>query len=652
MSLSIQRGPGAASAPRLRDLVGSAFEQRYDCDRFTATVLTNRFGFIIEHLVSRILTTAFSPIVRTGSDFAVCLLGSPEEGYPMVALSNTIPVFTGSLSDAVRISLEEYGLDKLRPGDVIAVNDYYRVGTHANDTCFIRPIFHDGRIISVITIRAHMADMGGVTAGGFGLTKHNVYEDGLRLPPILLFSQGEPVTSTFALIFANTRFGSIIFPDIQSIKASLAMADDLIQESIAKYGVPTLHGAIRYACDASAETMGDALRSFADGIYEGEEFLESDGLPNSPEYRVKVRIHKVGDRIEFDWSGSSRSSRAALNAAWVDAKTAIAVGLKCLIEPYARMTSGTLRNVDIVLPPDSIVNPAPPHACQFYFAVVSSMLTAIFKALMPAIGEKGFGVEGIQTLNFVAGTKDDGTQWATATDSRAAWGASQFGDGDSSQTTSLFNSITSGSEDKEREGFALSLCDEVLPDSGGCGEYRGGAATVSDHYMFDAGVHVCSHFSVSRAPGGGGAVGGQPGLLGGAWFWDSADGAVDPQVQLPITTEHPIYRSGTPMLGVISPVTGGLDRTGNLVPCGTGVLAPAKAVVRVITNGGGGWGDAFKRDPQRVLRDVRDGYVSQQGAARDYGVVVLGDSQWDPEGLTIDIEATSALRSKPRLAAS
>ncbi|MGE0387495.1 MAG: hydantoinase B/oxoprolinase family protein [Gammaproteobacteria bacterium] len=650
---STRRTPAqSVPAARLRDLAGRAFEERYDCDRFTATVLTNRFGFIIEHLVSRILTTAFSAIVRTGSDFAVCLLGPPELRFPMVAVSNTIPVFTGSLPDAVRISLEEYGLDKLRPSDVIAVNDYYRVGTHLNDTCFIRPIFHQGKIIAVITIRAHMMDMGGTTAGGFRLTKQTTFEDGLRLPPTLLFSQGEPVASAFRLIFTNTRFGPMVFPDIQSIRSSLVMADDHVQETIGRYGAAAFLGAVRYACDASAETMSDALRAIPDGIYEGEETLDSDGLPDSPEYRVKVRIHKVGERVEFDWSGSSCASRSALNAAWLDVKTAITVGLKCLIEPHSRLTSGTLRNVDIVVPPDAILNPAPTHPCQFYYEVVISMMMAMFRVLMPVLGERGFGPEAIPTLNFVSGASESGVPWMTFGPGAAhsPWGASQYGDGDRSQTSLLFNAIMTGVEDSEREGFyAIALSSEILPDSGGAGTHRGGPASVNDTYWLQPGTHVCVHFHVERPPGGGGAAGGRAGLLGGAWCWGPSDAFVDARSPIPISLEHPMYRTARPMLGVIDRETGCLDEKGVMTPCGTGLAVPAGSVVRVVTNGAGGWGDPFERDPVRVLHDVRDEYVSIAGAARDYGVVVLGDPRTDPESLAIDHGATAILRSRQRI---
>lgn len=631
---------------KLRDLAGEVFEQRYDCDRFTATVLTNRFGFIIDQLVSRVLTTAFSRIIRTGSDFAVELLGPPELDYPMVAVSNIIPIFLGSLPDAVRISFEEYGADRLGPGDVLICNDYYRAGTHANDVAFMRPIFHDRKLIAVMTIRAHMMDMGGIAPGGFRLSKRTTYEDGLRLPPILLYRGGEIEKPVMKLIFANTRFGATIFPDIQSIKASLDLGEKLVLDSIARYGAPAFLGAIRYANDASAETMGDALEAIPDGTYSAVEPIDNDGLPDSPEYQVTLSIKKAGRRAEFDWSGSSRASRSSLNCAWPDVKTALAVALKSLIDPAGRLTSGALRDMDIVLPPDAIMNPSPPHACQFYPEVVTTLMLAVFRALNPVLGPRGFGGEACPTFDFSSGVHEDGTPWVgfSAGNGSSAWGASETGDGDALQSSLLNNTILAGVEEAERDGHYLALSAEPLIDSGGPGLHRGGSALVNDTFCFRTGLHSVVTLHAKEPPAGGGAHGGAPGLMGGAYFWQPKQTASDPGAAPPRRLRDRAYAQARVMVGMVDPETNQLASDGVYHPSGQELLVEKGSIVRIITNGAGGWGDPFARDPGRVLRDVRDEYVSIEGAARDYGVVIQGDPQRDPEGLTIDMAATETLR--------
>jgi N-methylhydantoinase B len=171
----------APSAPpgRLRDWTEAQFLEAYQCDRFTATVLGNRFRYIVNHMSTGLMFSAFSPIIRDWYDFAITISGPPDMDYPMPAVSSSLIVFLGTMEDAIRNTVEEYGPERLAPGDILICNDPYRVGTHVNDVCFIRPVFFDGRLVAFANCRAHQLDMGGVTPGGFSGTKANVYENGL-----------------------------------------------------------------------------------------------------------------------------------------------------------------------------------------------------------------------------------------------------------------------------------------------------------------------------------------------------------------------------------------------------------------------------------------------------------------------------------------
>ena len=125
-------------------------------------MLASRFGYIVEHMCSKLLTTAFSPILRDFYDFAATVTGPPHADYPTPAVSNSIILFTGTMADSVRNTIEEYGAERLEPGDVIVANDPYRTGTHVNDILFSRPVFHAGEIVGFVNLKAHHLDMGGV----------------------------------------------------------------------------------------------------------------------------------------------------------------------------------------------------------------------------------------------------------------------------------------------------------------------------------------------------------------------------------------------------------------------------------------------------------------------------------------------------------
>jgi len=303
----------AAPSTRLRDLAEEEFAERYRCDRFTATVLANRYRYIVEHMCARLLTSAFSPILRDFYDFAATLTGPPEAGYPTPAISNSIVLFTGAMMNSVPNTIEEYGPERLRPGDVIVANDPYRGGTHVNDLTFVRPVFHEAALAGFVNMKAHQLDMGGVVPGGFTLTKRNIYEDGLVLSPRALFAGGEPVRETWSLIFDNVRFGPILFPDMQSICAELELGERLLSETIARYGVEAVHGAMAYVCDASAERLARALEAIPDGDWEGEDTTDCDAIDDSEEYLVHVKVTKRGRRAEVDFSGTSRQARTCIN---------------------------------------------------------------------------------------------------------------------------------------------------------------------------------------------------------------------------------------------------------------------------------------------------------------------------------------------------
>jgi len=645
-------GPGVQTTTRrLRDLTGKEFTELYGCDRFTATIVANRFRHIVSHICNQLRIRSFSPILRDVADLCGILSGPDDLGYPMVAVSETLPLFYGSVPDAVPLVIHEYGMDRLQPGDSILVNDYYRAGTHLNDVCQIRPLFYQGRQVGAVTIRAHMTDMGGLVMGGWETAKANVYQDGLRLPPMPLFAAGKPVASTFKLIYANTRLPDMIVPDLETMYHALELGEQLLVETIDKYGYEAYVGAVRYACDASAESLADALRGIPDGVYEGEEWLDGDGRPDSPEYVIRVRITKVGDRAEFDFRNSSRATRGALNCAWPDIKTAVAMALKFLIDQRNPVTSATLRNVDCVVPPDAIFNPFPPHACMFYSTVVRVMVWSIMRALNPALGQDAVASCGQGVQAQVECFRPDGSQYPAQAGAGGSspWGATRHADADSGQQVFNANMLYEGGvEASERISPHVVLRAEYVPDSAGAGTNRGGASTIRDDMWLAPTRHRFQTLAQKRAQAGGGVFGGGAGAYGATWMWDgesTEEGTHPPFFAAALHDDA--YRTARPTGGKFDPVSNEHDPDSDTyVSLGDMQPASVGAIVRSLSYSGGGWGDPMQRDPERVKKDVRDEYVTIAGAARDYGVVIAGDPTTDPEGLSVDVAATQALRAQ------
>lgn len=640
---ALAKEPGAT---RIRDLDGREFARRYACDRFTATVLANRFDYVIDHMCERLLACAFSPILRDAYDFAATLAGPPEADYPTPVVSKSLILFTGTMTDSVRNTIVEYGLERVEPGDVIVANDPYRTGTHVNDLMFIRPVFHGGRIVAFVNIKAHQLDMGGAVPGGFSATKTSTYENGLVLSPRALYKAGRPVRETWTLIFDNVRFGDLLKPDMHTICGALELGERLMLSTIERYGAAPVVGAMNYVCDADAERMTRAIEHLPDGVWQGEALIDCDGIDESEEYRILAKITKRKSRIEVDVSGTSRQARTCINATALDTKTTVGVALKFLLDPRGPFTSGTYRPIDMVIPDGTILSALPPDGVVFaYGEPTQALMAAIMSAMADALGPNAIAGEmGTPNIHNAQGRHANGMPWvsaATCGGEHGPWGATRAGDADSYSICYQANALDAAIESIESDFPVAIMRREYVPDSAGAGCNRGGAAVLKDSLWLEPTQHNVMNLRFKRATGFG-VFGGRDGKTGGVWLWEPTAAAPTPLID---TGGHS-YRSATAVAGRVDSTTQQADPGGEYVYYARVPYWRTQpyATFRYVTNAGGGWGHPFDRDPERVKRDVRDGYVSIDSAARDYGVVIHGDPEWDPENLSIDHEATRRLR--------
>ena len=640
----------------LKDLSDDQFSERYSCDRFTATVLASRMRYIVQHMCSGLLKNAFSLILRDWYDFAATVSGPPEQNYPMSSLSNSLALFLGTMAEGVRNTIEEFGPENIREGDVIICNDPYRAGNHVNDVCFIRPVFHDGRIVSFVTLRAHQLDMGGVVPAGFSATKHNVYEDGVVISPTLLYRDEKPVRSTFHLIFDNARFGALLLPDIKTIYQNLLLGERLIKDSIDRYGVDAYLGAIRYCTDVSAEAMALSLSELPDGVYEGESGIDCDAVDDTLEYVMRLKMTKIGENLEIDFSGTSPQARSSINCGVFDTKTSVGVALKFLLDPQTPFTSGAYRNIDLVIPPGTFISATPPDGAVFlYWESSGNVLLAIFRALEEALGPRAVaGDYGSLSIHNASGVLPDGTPWVTTAQcggEHGPWGATSAGDADSYSVIYQANNLDPATEAIESDVPALVLRKEYVIDSAGAGANRGGAGVLKDTMYLTEADHWSNPLQTKR-PSGIGVHGGTDGKNGATWLF-YGDAVDVPGTQQLLGHGSDTYRLSTPIAGVLDEETKEIDVENGryfYFASQSNWRTDPNSIFRYLTNGGGGWGDPLDREPERVVRDVRDEYVSVAGALRDYGVAVIGDPQHDPEGLGFDAEATAQRRDELRSA--
>lgn len=650
-------GPAGADARPIRELTESEFFERYNTDRFTASILANRMQYIVKHMSTVLLTTSFSMILREWYDFAATISGPPQLNYPMSTGSDSLSIFMFTMADGVRNIVEEFGPENIRPGDVLIANDPYRIGLHVNDVCFIRPVFYRGELVSFVTIRAHQLDMGGIVAGGFSGSKHNVYETGLVIPPILLYRDDQPQRPTFNLIFDNARFGDLLLPDMKSLYQSLLLGERLLMESIDRYEIDAFLGAIRYCCDVSGDAMRAAIREkIPDGVYEGEDALDCDGDSEDRECRLKVKITKVDDRMEFDFSGTSRQAATSINCGPLDVKAAVGVALKMAIEQKTPLSSGCFRTIDIVLPPGTFVSATPPLGPIFmYWEASFVVVSAIYRALADALGEDAVGPDfGSMMVHNGSGQWPDGTPWlsvSTCGGEHGPWGATRAGDGDSYTVNHTGNNLDPATEAIEGSIPVVVMRKEYVTDSGGPGRHRGGAAVMRDTLWLAEGGHNLTSLH-AKTPAGIGVNGGGDGTSQACWLFPAQAADLKRSAADLIANEDAIYARSEPIAGMLDPDSKQLDPHGRYFYFGSRPVwqLGRGCALRFRTGGGGGWGDPLERDPEMVRRDVRDEYVSIAGARRDYGVIIRGDPVRHPEKLEIDLAATQALRREMKAA--
>ena len=367
-------------------------------------------------------------------------------------MSNSIVLFTGTMTDSVRNTIEEYGPERLQPGDVIVANDPYRTGTHVNDMLFVRPVFHDGAILAFANLKAHQLDMGGAVPGGFSCTKRTRVRErprGLAARPVqrrrARARDVEPDLRQRALRrdplpgHADDRAPAWTSASGCSSRAPSATA-------------PTRCAArSSYVCDANAERIAEALAELPDGRWEGWDMSDCDGADDGEEYRVQVAITKRGDRLEVDFSGTSRQARTCINATALDVKTTVGVAVKYLLDPRGAFTSGLYRNIDIVLPEGTVVSALPPDGAVFaYYEQSQVMLSALLRAFAGCAGEGAIGGDrGGTDIHNAFGLRPDGTPWVSAAQCGGEvgpFGATRHGDGE----TQMFSYQANGRGDRGR----------------------------------------------------------------------------------------------------------------------------------------------------------------------------------------------------------
>jgi N-methylhydantoinase B len=546
------------------------------------------------------LRTSHSPVLNQAMDFSTALC-APDGS--VLAQGNSMMIHLGTFPDAMSLLLRK-SAGQFAPGDVFVFNDEDEVAQHLPDLYTMRPYFLDERLVGFGVCTAHHVDIGGRSPGGMDIESREIFQEGLQLPLVKLYHAGVLNQDVFEILMRNVREPELYAGDLESQLAALHLGETGMRRLVKQH---TLSGFTRLAnelLDYSERLARAEISEIPDGSYSFEDWLDDDGVSGEP-VRIHVTVEVIEDTIVVDWSGTAPQVGSALNCHIANTRAISYGALQATFRGDVVSNSGFYRPVTVKAPPGTIVNATRPAARGVRGITIYRLIDAVLGALAQAIPDRvTAAADGGPALLLIAGSDASGGRFVRNVGPFiSGWGAREGADGNQAVSPLGANFASVSVEDMESEGLVRIERWGLVPDTGGPGTWRG-CLGVEVHMRFLSASTALQVRTQRRDIQPYGLSGGGPGARSSN-VWEAPEGEID----------LPVYCA----------VSLGRDE-----------------VFRHTHSGGGGFGDPLLRDPDLVLEDALDGKVSEEGALRDYGVVV------DLRSATVDEVQTEAARRERR----
>ncbi|RDZ42121.1 5-oxoprolinase [Haloferax sp. Atlit-19N] len=528
-----------------------------EVDPVTLEIMRNQFESVAEEMGQVLITSSYSPNIKERRDCSTALFDADGR---LVAQAEHIPVHLGAMPEAVDTVLD-YGPE---PGDVFVLNDPFEGGTHLPDVTMVSPLSVDGEVLGFAVSRAHHADVGGMTPGSMPAGAREIYQEGLRLPPVRLVAGGETNDDVLSLLLANVRNPGERRADIRAQIAANERAEERLADLVGEHGRSRVLAAFDAVMDYSRNRVTAELRDLPDGEYRARDVLEGDGVTDD-DIPIEVTATVDGDTVEFDFAGTADQVAGNVNAPLAVAKSAVYFVVRCVTDPEIPPNQGCYDPISVEVPDGSLLNPDAPAAVVGGNVETSQRVTdVVFAALADAAPERvpaqGQGTMNNLTIGSRVGGSDGFTYYETI---GGGFGGRAGGDGMDGVQVGMTNTLNTPVEALEAEYPLFVEAYGLREGSGGRGEFRGGLGIVrSVTVEADATVSLLTE---RRRVAPRGIAGGEDGATG--------QNLVD----------------------------------GEAVPSKTTRDVPAGTTVTVRTPGGGGYGDPDDRDDDARRRDREDG---------------------------------------------
>lgn len=569
-------------------------------DPITFAVLKSALDSIVDDMAYTVMRTARSPIVRDVLDYSTTMCDATGQ---ILAQAKTVALHLGAVPDAMEALLRHYG-DDLAPGDVIIFNDPYDGGMHLPDIFMFKPIFAGDRHIGFSVVICHHCDVGGRVPGSNASDSTEIFQEGLRIPPLKLFDRGVRNKTLFDVISKNVRLPDLVIGDLEAQLATCALGEREMLRLVERYGVETLEAFLVNVLDYGERLTRKAIAQWPDGTYDFTDYIDGDGF-SEERIPIVVSVKVAGDQLTISFDGSSPQVKGAINSTLSFVKSATYLAVRCVLESDVPNNSGVYRCIDVDAPKGTVLNPnfpAPVAARALTgYRVADTVLGALAEIVPERVVAAGEGGNSVVCLGGY--DKATGEPFIVVDMINGALGARATRDGIDAITNPTQNMSNMPIEIMEAT-YPLRIEEYSLrEDSCGAGRTRGGLSVVRQYRLLaDEAILQLRTDRYHTAPYG--LFGGNGGAL----------------------SRNYLIRDGESEL-LASKVTREVGRDD---------------VIRHEQAGGGGYGNPYDRPFGAILGDVLDGKISLSYAREHFGVVIAGNA--------IDEAGTSTLRKSRQMA--
>ncbi|MCQ4160202.1 hydantoinase B/oxoprolinase family protein [Roseomonas sp. GC11] len=546
-------------------------------DPVTLAILKGRLEQIADEMDATLYRSAFNPIIAEARD-ACHGFYHAETGETLVQGANGLPIFVGAMAFAVKAVIDKVAQSGgVRPGDTFLFNDPYDGGTHLNDFRLVRPVFRQGKLFCWMASVGHWLDIGGNVPGGYNPKATESFQEGVRIPPVRLMTEGRMNQDLLDILAANTRVPQSNWGDLNGQLNALDLGERRFAALLDDYGEATVAEAFHAFSDRADAMMRTAIQGLPDGRYSFEDVLDNDGIDDKP-LTIALDLTIAGETMALDFSRSSPPVQGPVNIARSTAIAACYVALKHVFTEVPA-NAGCLRPITFTVPETTLLGATAPRPVAGYTETILRLIGVIFGALAKADPARATAAP-FGTINALslAGHRPDGSRWVMFSFFGGGLGGNPESDGLSHANNPISTATIPPVEILEAAYPVLFRQWALRADSAGQGQHRGGLGAVYEiEPLTDARVSLLGERG-KAAPFG--VSGGSAAALNRFTWWDEAG------------AHHP------PMVSKI-----------------TDIALRAGQHIRLETPGGGGWGDPTLRDPQAAERDRRLGYVTSESAA-------------------------------------